>query len=59
MALYASQKELLAAELQEDYPDLEIKTIDGFQGREKEVIILSMVRSNNQFCDLQKANLQC
>ena len=48
MALYASQKELLAAELQEDYPDLEIKTVDGFQGREKEAIILSMVRSNNQ-----------
>ena len=39
MALYASQKELLAAELQEDYPDLEIKTVDGFQGREKEAIL--------------------
>ena len=45
---YSSQRELLAAELQEDFPDLEIKSVDGFQGREKEAIILSMVRSNNQ-----------
>ena len=45
---YSSQRELLASELQEEFPDLEIKSVDGFQGREKEAIILSMVRSNNQ-----------
>ena len=45
---YSSQIELLTFNLQSNYPELEIKTVDGFQGREKEVIIMSLVRSNNQ-----------
>ena len=48
IAPYSSQIELLASHLQPSYPQLEIKTVDGFQGREKEVIIMSLVRSNNQ-----------
>ena len=34
--------------LYEDYKGLEISTVDGFQGREKEIIILSLVRSNQK-----------
>ena len=48
IAAYSSQIELLSSHLQNKYPQLEIKTVDGFQGREKEVIVMSLVRSNNQ-----------
>lgn len=43
---YNLQVELLRLRLSSSFPSLEIKSVDGFQGREKEVIILSLVRSN-------------
>ena len=41
---YDDQVDLLRSRLGEE--ELEVKTVDGFQGREKEVIIISFVRSN-------------
>lgn len=41
---YAAQVRLLLE--QSKYPDLEINSVDGFQGREKEAILISLVRSN-------------
>ncbi|MGC4002335.1 MAG: AAA domain-containing protein [Pirellulales bacterium] len=42
---YAAQVRLLREKLPD--ADLEIDTVDGFQGREKEVIVISFVRSND------------
>ncbi|KAH3678494.1 hypothetical protein WICMUC_001511 [Wickerhamomyces mucosus] len=48
IAPYNSQISFLKSLILSDYPDLEISTVDGFQGREKEIIILSLVRSNDR-----------
>ena len=42
------QVELIRLQLSEKYPTLEVRSVDGFQGREKEAVILSLVRSNNK-----------
>ena len=44
IAPYAAQVRLLRELL--DSPGLEIDSVDGFQGREKEAIVISLVRSN-------------
>jgi hypothetical protein len=40
------QLALLAGMLKEAYPGIELGSVDGFQGREKEAVIVSTVRSN-------------
>ncbi|XP_057362671.1 DNA-binding protein SMUBP-2 isoform X2 [Manis pentadactyla] len=45
---YNLQVDLLRRSLAHTYPELEIKSVDGFQGREKEAVILSFVRSNRK-----------
>jgi predicted DNA helicase len=44
IAPYSAQVRLLREKL--DVPGLEIDSVDGFQGREKEAVVLSLVRSN-------------
>uniref|UniRef100_A0A8B9G5Q2 DNA-binding protein SMUBP-2 n=1 Tax=Amazona collaria TaxID=241587 RepID=A0A8B9G5Q2_9PSIT len=48
VAPYNLQVDMLREHLGHSYPELEIKSVDGFQGREKEAVILSFVRSNRK-----------
>ena len=45
IAPYDAQVQLLRQRLA-GHPDLEVDTVDGFQGREKEAVIVSLTRSN-------------
>ncbi|KAM5468947.1 DNA replication endonuclease-helicase Dna2 [Microsporum ferrugineum] len=47
VTLYRSQLSLLKQKLRHHGPNLEMHTADRFQGRDKEVIIMSCVRSNS------------
>lgn len=48
IAPYNLQVDLLRQKLSARHPELEIKSVDGFQGREKEAVVLSLVRSNRK-----------
>ncbi|KAL2850874.1 hypothetical protein BJX68DRAFT_236519 [Aspergillus pseudodeflectus] len=48
ITFYRSQLSLLKQNLRHRVPDLEMHTADKFQGRDKEIIILSFVRSNEE-----------
>uniref|UniRef100_A0A8C6FZD0 DNA-binding protein SMUBP-2 n=1 Tax=Moschus moschiferus TaxID=68415 RepID=A0A8C6FZD0_MOSMO len=45
---YNLQVDLVRQSLAHRHPELEIRSVDGFQGREKEAVILSFVRSNRK-----------
>ena len=60
IAPYAAQVRLLREKL--SIPGLEIDSVDGFQGREKEAVILSLVRSNAEgevgfLADIRRINV--
>ena len=44
---YSAQVKLLTDNIQKNHPGISIRSVDGFQGQERELIIFSAVRSND------------
>jgi DNA polymerase alpha-associated DNA helicase A len=40
------QLALMSREMKESFPGIELNSVDSFQGREKEVVVVTLVRSN-------------
>ena len=62
IAPYRAQLKLLREQMDELGPELEVQTVDKFQGRDKDCIVLSMVRSNKKrsaglLADWQRLNV--
>ena len=45
---YNAQLALMSGPLKAEFPGIELGSVDGFQGREKEAVVVTLVRSNEK-----------